>query len=162
MDIRVIETILAVASFFILRFATIKFLSKIQTKYDYSKYRMRPILKFINLAVFIILVTIIIAIWGVEQTKLLTFITSVLAVIGIALFAQWSILSNISSALIIFISHPVKLGESITIIDKEFDITGRVSDLGLFYVIMKTETDEKIMIPNNLFLQKATKINSGK
>jgi small-conductance mechanosensitive channel len=42
-----------------------------------------------------------------------------------------------------FISHPVKLGESITIIDKEFDITGRVSDIGLFYVIMKTETDEK-------------------
>jgi hypothetical protein len=50
MDIRVIETILAVASFFILRFI-IKFLSKIQNKYDYSKYRMRPILKFINLAV---------------------------------------------------------------------------------------------------------------
>jgi small-conductance mechanosensitive channel len=87
----------------------------------------------------------------------LTFITSVLAVIGIALFAQWSILSNISSALIIFISHPVKLGESITIIDKEFDITGRVSDIGLFYVIMKTETDEKIMIPNNLFYKKQQK-----
>jgi hypothetical protein len=52
MDIRVIETILAVASFFILRFATIKFLSKIQNKYDYSKYRMRPILKFINLSVY--------------------------------------------------------------------------------------------------------------
>jgi small-conductance mechanosensitive channel len=78
---------------------------------------------------------------GVDKT--FDFITSVLAVIGIALFAQWSILSNISSALIIFISHPVKLGESITIIDKEFDITGRVSDIGLFYVIMKTETDEK-------------------
>jgi hypothetical protein len=40
--------------FFILRFAIIKFISKIQNKYDYSKYRMRPILKFINLAVFII------------------------------------------------------------------------------------------------------------
>jgi hypothetical protein len=51
MDIRV-ETILAVASFFILRFAIIKFLSKIQNKYDYSKYRMRPILKFINLVFY--------------------------------------------------------------------------------------------------------------
>jgi small-conductance mechanosensitive channel len=50
-----------------------------------------------------------------------------------------------------FYKPSVKLGESITIIDKEFDITGRVSDIGLFYVIMKTETDEKIMIPNNLF-----------
>jgi hypothetical protein len=67
MDIRVIETILAVASFFILRFAIIKFLSKIQNKYDYSKYRMRPILKFINLAVFIILITIIIAIWELNR-----------------------------------------------------------------------------------------------
>jgi small-conductance mechanosensitive channel len=96
----------------------------------------------------------------VEQTKLLTFITSVLTVVGIALFAQWSILSNISSALVIFISHPVKLGESITIVDKDFDIKGQVSDIGLFFVVLKTDTDEKIMIPNNVFLQKATKINS--
>jgi hypothetical protein len=104
MDIRVIETILAVASFFILRFA-IKFLSKIQNKY-YSKYRMRPILKFINLCFYN---THHNNNLGVEQTKLLTF-TTFFSVIGIALFAQWSILSNISSALIIFISHPVKLG----------------------------------------------------
>lgn len=160
MEIRIIETIIAVASFFILRFLTIKFFGKIQNKYNYSKYRVRPILKFINLFILITLIIVIIAIWGVEQTKLLTFITSVLAVVGIALFAQWSILSNISAALIIFISHPVKLGESITIIDKEFDINGQVSDIGLFYVILKTDINEKIMIPNNVFLQKATKINN--
>ena len=159
MDIRVIETLIALASFFVLRFATVKFLSKIQLKYNYSKYRIRPILKFSNLFIFITLLIILIAIWGVEQSKLLTFITSVLTVVGIALVAQWSILSNISSALIIFISHPVKLGESVTILEKEFDIQGQVSDIGLFYVILKTEKNEKIMIPNNVFLQKATKIN---
>ncbi len=158
MDIRVIETIIAVVSFFILRLISVKILAKIQKKYDYSKYRIRPILKSINLFIFITLVIVLIAIWGVEQTNILTFITSVLTVVGIALVAQWSIISNISSAIIIFISHPVKLGESITIIDKEFDITGQVSDIGLFYVILKTATNEKIMIPNNIFLQKATKI----
>ncbi|WP_026839723.1 mechanosensitive ion channel domain-containing protein [Gillisia sp. JM1] len=160
MEIRIIETIIAVASFLVLRYLSRNFFAKIQNKYNYSKYRVRPILKFINLFLLITLIILIIAIWGVEQTKLLTFITSVLAVVGIALFAQWSILSNISSALIIFISHPVKLGESITIIDKEFDIKGQVSDIGLFYVILKTDTNEKIMIPNNVFLQKATKINN--
>jgi small-conductance mechanosensitive channel len=160
MEIRIIETIIAVASFLVLRFSTIKFFAKIQNKYNYSKYRVRPILKFINLFILITLIIVIIAIWGVEQAKLLTFITSVLAVVGIALFAQWSILSNISSALIIFISHPVKLGESITIIDKDFDIKGQVSEIGLFYVILNTDTNEKIMIPNNVFLQKATKINN--
>ena len=94
-------------------------LAKVQKKYDYSKYRIRPILKFSNLSIFIILV-------------------------------------------IIFFSHPVKLGESITIIDKDFDIKGQVSDIGLFYVILKTDTTEKITIPNNVFLQKATKINLWK
>jgi small-conductance mechanosensitive channel len=159
MDTRVVETIIAIAIFFILRFVSIKILAKIQKKYDYSKYRIRPILKSINLLIFITLLIVLIAIWGVEQTNILTFITSVLTVIGIALVAQWSILSNISSAIIIFISHPVKLGESITIIDKEFDMKGQVSDIGLFYVILKTEKNEKIMIPNNIFLQKATKID---
>lgn len=159
MDIRTIETIIAIASFLILRFISIKLLAKIQKKYDYSKYRIRPILKTINLFLFIILIIVIIAIWGVQQTNILTFITSVLTVVGIALVAQWSILSNITSAIIIFVSHPVKLGESITVIDKDFNINGKVSDIGLFYVILKSDTDEKIMIPNNVFLQKATKIN---
>jgi len=159
MDLRVIETVFAVASFFILRFATIKFLAKIQNKYNYSKYRIRPILKFIKLFFFMTLLIVLIAIWGVEQSKILTFITSVLTVVGIALFAEWSILSNVSSALILFVSHPIKLGESITILDKEFDFTGQVSDIGLFYVILKTDSNEKITIPNNIFLQKATKIN---
>jgi len=159
MDIRVIETIIAIASFFILRFITIKFLAKIQNRYSYSKYRIRPVLKFTNLLIFITLLIVLIAVWGVEQSRLLTFITSALTVVCIALVAQWSILSNISSALIIFISHPVKLGESVTILEKEFDIEGQVSDIGLFYVILKTEKNEKIMIPNNVFLQKATKIN---
>ena len=159
MDIRVIETFIAVATFFILRFVFIKLLTKVQRNYNYSKYRIRPILKFINLLIFIVLIIVVIAIWGVEQTKLLAFITSVLTVVGLALFAQWSILSNISSAVIIFISHPVKLGEFITIIDKDFEVKGQVSDIGLFYVILKTDTNEKITIPNNVFLQKATKIN---
>jgi small-conductance mechanosensitive channel len=160
MDIRVLETIIAIASFFILRFAAVKSLVRIQRKYNYSKYRIRPIQKSFNLFIFITLLIVVIAIWGVQQANILAFITSVLTVVGIALVAQWSILSNILSAIIIFMSHPVKLGESITIIDKEFDVKGQVSDIGLFYVILKTDTNEKIMIPNNIFLQKATKINS--
>ena len=159
MDIRILETIIAVAIFFILRFLTVRLFAKVQKKYDYSKYRIRPILKFVNLFVFTTLVIAIVAIWGVKQANILTFITSVLTVVGIALVAQWSILSNISSSLVIFISHPVKLGEFVSIMDKEFDIKGQVSDIGLFYVILKTDTNEKITIPNNVFLQKATKIN---
>lgn len=160
MDIKLIETIIAITSFFLLRFVVLKLLAKIQTKYDYSKYRIRPIIKFLNLFIFVNLIIVLIAIWGIAQSNLLTFIASVLTVIGIALVAQWSILSNISAAIIIFVSHPVKLGESISLLDKEFDISGKVSDIGLFYVILKNNQNEKIMIPNNVFLQKATKLKT--
>lgn len=160
MDIRIIQTLLVIIVFFILRFGIKKFLSKIQNKYDYSKYRVKQLMKFLQFFIFIVLTIMTIGIWGVEQTKLLTFFTSVIAVVGVALFAQWSILSNIFSALIIFVSHPIKLGEPITILDKEFDILGKVSDIGLFFVTVKTDLGEKIMIPNNTFLQKASKVNS--
>ncbi len=68
MDIRVLETLITIAFFFILRFVSIKSLAKIQKKYSYSKYRIRPIQKFINLFNFVTLITVVIAIWGVEQT----------------------------------------------------------------------------------------------
>lgn len=162
MDIRIIETIIIIPTFFILRIILVKFLERVSIKYGYNKYRIRPILKLINLFFFIVLLTIIIGVWGIEQASLLTFLSSVVAIIGVALVAQWSILSNITASLIIFMSHPIKLGESITILDKEFNVEGRVSDVGLFYVIVKTSSNEKIMIPNNLFLQKITMLRHAK
>jgi small-conductance mechanosensitive channel len=38
--------------------------------------------------------------------------------------------------------------------DKDYDIQGRVSDIGLFFVILKTENGEVISIPSNVFIQK--------
>lgn len=160
MDIRIIETALTIISFFVLRITILKILGKIQAQYDYSKYRVKPILKLLNLFLILIIITILIGIWGVEKAQFLTFIASILTIVGVALFAQWSILSNITSALIIFISHPIKLGESITILDKDFNISGQLADVGLIYVTVKTESDEKIMIPNNIFLQKATTLRA--
>jgi small-conductance mechanosensitive channel len=93
----------------------------------------------------------------VKQSELAVFIGSVLAVIGIALFAQWSILSNITSGIIIFFIHPVKLDDTIAVIDKDYNIEGRVSDIGVFLVLLKTTDGEQITIPNNVFIQKMVK-----
>ncbi len=95
MDIRLIETIIAGTSFFVLRFVAIKFLTQIQHQYHYSKYRIRPIKKFVNLFILLTLLIVLIAMWRIEQANLLTAISSVLAVAGVALFSEWSILSNI-------------------------------------------------------------------
>lgn len=96
-------------------------------------------------------------IWGVKQSELFYFISSLLAVLGVAFFAQWSIISNITTTIIIYFNHPVKIGDHIVILDKEFPIEGRISDIGAFFIILKNEDDEKITIPSNVFMQKVIK-----
>ncbi|MEX2588603.1 MAG: mechanosensitive ion channel domain-containing protein, partial [Chitinophagales bacterium] len=81
----------------------------------------------------------------------------VLTIIGIALFAQWSHLSNITSGVIIFFNHPLKLDDTVSIIDKDYEVEGRISDIGLFFVKLKTKQGEEVLMPNNIFLQKMIK-----
>jgi small-conductance mechanosensitive channel len=41
--------------------------------------------------------------------------------------------------------------------DKEFEVEGRISDIGLFFVRLKTKEGEEVSLPNNIFLQKMIK-----
>lgn len=90
---------------------------------------------------------------GLEYSQISIFLSSVFAVIGVALFAQWSILSNITASLIIFFGFPYRVGDKIRIIDKDDDICGVIEEITLFHVLIKRE-DELITYPNTLILQK--------
>ncbi len=99
----------------------------------------------------------VMTVWGVKQSELFMFMASVLTVIGIALFAQWSHLSNITAGIIIFFNHSLKLEDTVAIIDADFQVEGRIVDIGLFYVTLKSAEDEDVILPNNIFLQKMIK-----
>ncbi|MBP9790811.1 MAG: mechanosensitive ion channel, partial [Bacteroidia bacterium] len=77
-----------------------------------------------------------------------------LTALGIAFFAQWSLLSNITSSVILFFNHPLKLGDTIKILDKDYPFEGEVTELTYFYIHLKTANGEIITIPNSLILQK--------
>ena len=81
-------------------------------------------------------------------------LSSVLTVIGVALFAQWSILSNITSGFIVLFSFPFKIGDTIKIHDKDFPIEGEIISIHTFYTLVKTLEGEMVTYPNSLFLQK--------
>ncbi len=97
-------------------------------------------------------------IWGIDLKEFSVFISSVLAVIGIAFFAQWSILSNLTASIILFFSHPVRIGDRIRVLDKDFDWTGKVIDITGFYVFMTTDQGENITLPTSLVIQKGIQI----
>ena len=97
---------------------------------------------------------VIISIWGIKPEQIFLFISSVLTVIGVAFFAQWSILSNITAGIILFFSSPFKIGNVIKIMDKDYPIEAKIIDIRSFYTLLKTAQGEEITFPNNLLLQK--------
>jgi len=82
------------------------------------------------------------------------FITSFIGLFGIALFASWSLLSNIVSAFILFFTVPFHIGDTIEIRDNEALLVGLIEDLTLFYIFLRAEGNKIVIIPNNVALQK--------
>lgn len=155
--IEIIESVAVFVSFLVLKFAINTTVEKVAIKFSYQKPRVKMVKKIINVFLMFIALGILSFIWGVDQSELIYFISTLLTIMGIAFFAQWSILSNITSTLIIFFNHPAKIGDTITVLDKDYPIEGRISDIGTFFVILKTEEGEKITLPSNVFIQKVIK-----
>lgn len=117
-------------------------------------YRLKYITKTINLALAIFFIILLVSFLGVEYSQISIFLSSVFAVIGVALFAQWSILSNVTASLIIFFGFPYRVGDYIRVVDKDDEIVGVIEEISLFHVLIK-RGEELITYPNTLILQKA-------
>lgn len=126
------------------------------------EHRTNLVIKYVHLLFNIIAFIALIIIWGVQKKDLLLTISSVATVIGVAMFAQWSILSNITSGIILFFFFPFKIGDTIKIHDKDFPIQAEIKDINAFHVLLKTIDGELITFPNNLLLQKGVSIITKK
>ena len=120
--------------------------------------RKKVILNLCYLLLYIFAGSVLALIWGVEIKQLTLLISSVLAVLGIGFFAQWSILSNLTASVILFLNHPVRIGDRIRILDADFDFTGEVKDITGFYFFMKTDEGKYISLPNSLVIHQGIEI----
>lgn len=158
LNIKIIETVIAIVVYLILRVIANKSIDRTVAKKFILKTRGKIIKKAVNLILLTATLIFILVVWGVDQTELYVFFGSFLAVLGIAMFAQWSILSNITAGIILFFNHSVRLDDTITVIDKDYEVQGRISDIGLFFVILKTQEGDQVSVPNNVFIQKMIKL----
>lgn len=138
----------------IIRYITILLIKKYAIKSEVLEYRKNLVIKYISVFFTTLFFVSLILIWGVQTEDLFFTLSSVLTVIGVALFAQWSILSNITSGFIVLFSFPFKIGDTIKIHDKDFPIEGEIISIHTFYTLVKTLEGEMVTYPNSLFLQK--------
>jgi small-conductance mechanosensitive channel len=116
--------------------------------------RVRQVRYVIAALLNITFVIVVALIWSVKPQNLLVTISTALAFLGVALFAQWSVLSNITAGIVIFFTAPYHIGNSIRIIDKDIPLEATIERIGAFYTHLRTPGDELVVLPNNLFLQK--------
>jgi small-conductance mechanosensitive channel len=151
--IQIIESTIVLFIYAISRF-TLRYFVKLKILNSYFKNtEKRDVLKLINLILLAVLVVILLVVWSAKQENVLVIASSLLTVLGVALFAEMSILSNITACLILFFQHPIKVGDTISVTHEGKDIEGELIDITYFFVFIKTQNRGTLTIPNALLLK---------
>ena len=130
-------------------------LNKIGVGKSVSVYRLKYITKTIHIGLIVFYAALLITFLSIEYSQVLIFLSSVFAVLGVALFAQWSILSNITAGVLIFFVFPYRIGDRIRIVEKDEDMSGVIVEISLFHILIKRGSGDVMTYPNSLLLQKA-------
>lgn len=157
-ELDIIKTLIIVIIFIFLRWLAIYLIKNYARKIERVEQRTGLIVKYINYLTIFCIAFGVFLIWSIDLDHIESFFLSIFAVIGIGFFAQWSILSNITSGIIMFFIFPFKIGDYIKIHDKDNDYQGVVEDIKSFHLILRTTKGEMITYPNSLILQKGVSV----
>jgi len=113
----------------------------------------------LSLFSFVISVVIILFIWGFDFKGLLTLSASILAITGVAMFASWSVLSNVTAFFLLLANKSFRRGDFIRVINLDNYVEGYISEINLFNTKLISENREIIIYPNNLLVAFPTIIN---
>lgn len=161
-NIQIIETIIIlgcyISLYFIFKTVINNFLKTTRMERSRRKMAIRAVQLFSTMITIILLT----GVWGFKQKDIALFASTILTALGIAFFAQWSLLSNITSSILIFFNHPVKLGDYIKVLHKDYNYEGEVTEMNYFFVHIKTNDNEIITIPNSHFFEKSFSVTENK
>ena len=138
-----------------------KLINRIGKERKISRSRIQYVISVLNFSLAALAFIIAGGVAGIGYKQFGFFLSSVIAVLGVALFAQWSILSNLTASILVFFFFPYRVGDKIKILDGENSVEGRIHEIALFHVILKANED-LVTFPNALVFQKAVIIHRNK
>ncbi len=152
---QLLETAICILAYGILRLASRSLIRATLMRSVFKAKEEKEIRRLFNFLLLLIAGVVISAIWGMDQSEILLFATSVVTVLGVGLFAEMSILSNITACLVLFFQHPVKIGDRIRVFDGDQWVEGELMDITYFFVFIRTEQEGLVSVPNSALLKNA-------
>lgn len=150
---QLIETGISIAAFFLLKALTRRLVRGTVLRSASKTGEGRDVQRLILLLLLLVLGIVLSGIWGVEQRELLVFATSVVTVLGVAFFAEMSILSNITACMVLFFQHPMKVGDRVRVHDGQREVEGVLADITYFFTFIRTDDGTQVSIPNAVMLK---------
>ena len=108
----------------------------------------------LHILLVLALVVVLSVVWGVDIRGLLVLASSMIAVVGVALFAAWSLLSNITAFFILLGQKAFAEGMEVRVIDGGNYLEGRIVEINLFSTVLRTKDNEQVVYPNNLLISR--------
>ena len=161
-NIQIIETAIILGCYIILYFTFKTVINNFLKKMRLERNGRKMAIRAMQLFTTVIVIVLLTGVWGFKQNEIALFASTILTALGIAFFAQWSLLSNITSSILIFFNHPVKLGDYVKVLHKDYHYEGEVTEMNYFFVHIKTNENEIITIPNSHFFEKSFSVTENK
>ena len=161
-NIQIIETVIILGCYIILYFLVKTVINNFLKKTRLERSRRKMAIRAVQLFTTMTAIILLTGVWGFKQNEIAFFASTILTALGIAFFAQWSLLSNITSSILIFFNHPVKLGDYVKVLHKDYHYEGEVTEMNYFFVHIKTADNEIITIPNSHFFEKSFSVSEKK
>ncbi|PHQ30559.1 MAG: mechanosensitive ion channel protein MscS [Leeuwenhoekiella sp.] len=157
-ELKILESTILLVVLLLVRYAVSKLIVKRYLRANFDITRKQITIKILNIIFFVVLGFSLAMIWGLDGNEIIAGIGSILTILGVAFFAQWSLLSNITSGLILFFNHPLKIGDYVEIVDKDFPMAGRVENITLFFLHLRNKDNHVYTLANTIVAQKTMRI----
>jgi small-conductance mechanosensitive channel len=161
-NIQIIETVIILGCYIILYFIFKTVINNFLKKTRLERARRKMAIRAVQLFTTMTVIVLLTGVWGFKQDEIALFASTILTALGIAFFAQWSLLANITSSILMFFNHPVKLGDYIKVLSKDYQYEGEVTEMNYFFVHIRTNDNEIITIPNSHLFEKSFSVTQNK
>ncbi|MDQ8181524.1 mechanosensitive ion channel family protein [Pelagicoccus sp. SDUM812005] len=136
-----------------------RYIDHTSERHRFAPQRSAGISKAGQTVIYMISIAIISNILGDGIQGLFVATSSFFALVGIAFFAHWSILSNVTASIILFFTFPYRIGDRL-LIESEPKYCGILKDVTLMYLKIQTDGGSYITLPANVAVQKLITILS--
>jgi small-conductance mechanosensitive channel len=157
--IQFLLSLVTLALYFIFQRIVIPRLEAFVQRDSLKNMALRKAVNIFRLLLGILSLTVILFIWGFDFKWLFAVSSGLIALTGVALFANWSVLSNITAFFILLAHESYKRGVFIRIIEADNYAEGFIVGINIFSTTLLTESREYINYPNNLLITRPTMIS---